>query len=164
MELLDPWSVIYEAVSFIQEFKCSQLLCKTSVKEKALRWSPPPLGCSKEKCRWSYVWDDLHIGVSDIILESDSLCTVDALKKSSLVPSRQGPLVDEIKCLMASFKSMEVPHVGRNGNVVAHLLARHAQFVEEMSVWWFSFSDLIKQYVTTDSMLISYHYYQKVSL
>lgn len=34
-ELLDPWSVIDEVVSFIQEFKCSQLLCKTSVKEKS---------------------------------------------------------------------------------------------------------------------------------
>ena len=83
-----------------------------------------------------------HIGVSDIILESDYLRTVDAMKKSSLVLSRQGPLVDEIKCLLASFKSSKVLHVDRNGN--AHLLARHAQFVKEMSVWWFSSSDLIK--------------------
>lgn len=45
------------------------------------------------------------------ILESDSLYKVEALKKSSPDLSRQGPLADEIKCLLASFKSFEVLHV-----------------------------------------------------
>lgn len=54
--------------------------------------------------------------MSDIILESDYLHMVDALKKSSPFLSRQGPLVDEIKCLLSSFKSFKVLHVGRNEN------------------------------------------------
>ncbi|XXG88418.1 hypothetical protein AAC387_Pa12g0627 [Persea americana] len=82
-------------------------------------------------------------GVSNIILESDSMWVVDALKSSGSNLSRQGPLLGEIKDLLDRFNNFEVQHVGRKGNEVAHNLARHAQHVDDMVVWWQSTLDLV---------------------
>ncbi|XXG41805.1 hypothetical protein AAC387_Pa01g2194 [Persea americana] len=95
----------------------------------------------------------LHIGVSSIILEGDSMWVVEALKSSGTNMSRQGPLFEEIKRLLNRFIKFEVYHVGREGNAVAHVLARHAQYVDDMVVWRHSTSVLIKQYVSVDAIL-----------
>lgn len=52
---------------------------------------------------------------------------VDALKSSSTKMSRQRPLFEEIKVLLHHFNKFEAQHVGREGNAIAHKLARHAQ-------------------------------------
>ncbi|XXG79426.1 hypothetical protein AAC387_Pa09g0497 [Persea americana] len=76
----------------------------------------------------------LHIAVSSIILEGDSLWVVEALKSSGTNLSRQGPLFGEIKGLLNHFIKFEVYHVGREENAAAHVLARHAQCVDGMVV------------------------------
>ncbi|XXG79379.1 hypothetical protein AAC387_Pa09g0464 [Persea americana] len=75
------------------------------------------------------------IGVCDIILGGDSLWMVDALNSSSPNLLSQGSLFDDIKILLQHFNSYEGTHVGSEGNAVAHKLARHAQFVDDMEVW-----------------------------
>lgn len=69
--------------------------------------------------------------------------------------SRQGPLFEEIKFLLNYLNKFEASHVGREGDVVAHKLGRHAQYVDGMVVWWHSAPNLIKQHVSVDSMLDS---------
>ena len=44
--------------------------------------------------------------------------------------------------------------MGRSGNVVAHKLARHAQFTDSTGVWWFFIYDLIQQNVVIDAILM----------
>ena len=46
--------------------------------------------------------------------------------------------------LLKLFTSYEAAHVGREGNEVAHKLARHAKFVEDMRVWWDQVPDFIR--------------------
>ena len=76
----------------------------------------------------------LHIWVSNIILEGNSMWVVEALKSSGTNMSRQGPLFEEIKGLLNHFIKLEVYHVGREGNAAPHVLARHAQYVNDMVV------------------------------
>ena len=80
---------------------------------------------------------------------------VDALQSIGTNLSRQGPLFEEIKFMPNHFKKFEVQHVGREGNVVTHKLARHSPYVDDMVVWWDSTPYLIKQYVSIDAMLKS---------
>ena len=64
-------------------------------------------------------------------------------------------MFDEIKALLQHFNSYEVVHVEREGNAVAHKLARHAQFVDDMEAWWYPTPDLIMQNVIVDSLCYS---------
>ena len=57
--------------------------------------------------------------------------------------------------MLNHFIKFEVYYVGREGNAAAHVLARHAQYVNDMVVWWHSTIVLIKQYVSVDAMLNS---------
>ena len=81
------------------------------------------------------------------------MCVVDVLKSPNTNMSRQGPLFEEIKVLLNHFITFEVYHVGREGNVVAHKLARYAKYVNDMVDWWHSTPDLIKQYVSVAARL-----------
>lgn len=57
------------------------------------------------------------------------------------------------KCLQVISPLLKSITWGREGNVAAHKLARHAQYVDYMVVRWHSTPDLIKQYVNFDAML-----------
>lgn len=94
-------------------------------------------------------------GVSNIILESDSLWVVDVLKSFGPNLARQGSLFGEIKDLLNRFNNFELQHVGRDGIAITHNLARHAQEVGDMMVWWRSTQDLVKQYVFLDAVMAS---------
>ena len=66
---------------------------------------------------------------------------------------------DNALCSMKSFffflhhfNIYEVDHVGREGNAIAHKLARHAQFFYDMEVWWLSMPNLIVQNIIVDSI------------
>ncbi|XXG50745.1 hypothetical protein AAC387_Pa02g4685 [Persea americana] len=73
-----------------------------------------------------------NIGVHNIIIEGDSLWTINALNSSTPNLSRQGHLFEEVIDMMKLFNDCQAVHVGRSGNVVAHKLAIHAQFTDSM--------------------------------
>lgn len=93
--------------------------------------------------------------VSNIILESHFTWVVDALKSFGPNLSRQGPLLGEIKDPLNRFNNFKMQHEGREGNEVAHNLARHAQHVDDIVVWWHSNLDLVNQYVFVDAIITS---------
>ena len=66
-----------------------------------------------------------EIGINDAILEGDSSLVHLALKRGehSLSPFRL--LVEDIKLSLASFSTLLYSHIKREGNKVAHGLARH---------------------------------------
>ncbi|KAL0004610.1 hypothetical protein SO802_012171 [Lithocarpus litseifolius] len=66
-----------------------------------------------------------EIGIRDFVLEGDSLIMIQALCNSAPAPFSVAPLVYGIAVATHDFRSVKVSHVCRNGNIPAHLLAKH---------------------------------------
>ena len=47
---------------------------------------------------------------------------------------QSGKVIEEMRLWLLQFNSWTTSHVGRNGNMVAHQLAKHAKFEDEC-VW-----------------------------
>ncbi|KAF5475513.1 hypothetical protein F2P56_007313 [Juglans regia] len=92
-----------------------------------------------------------HLGISHLILEGDSLIVVEAIQSTSIVEFSYSPTIREIKLLLSQFQSYDILHVGRQGNGIAHKMARHARVVENTLQWWFHPSDFIKASLEVDA-------------
>ncbi|KAF5465176.1 hypothetical protein F2P56_015205 [Juglans regia] len=66
------------------------------------------------------------MGVSNILAESDSLLSIEALTDDSMTSSLLGVVYYEIKKLAKCFVACMFSHVYREGNMVVHKLARNA--------------------------------------
>ncbi|XP_065619863.1 uncharacterized protein LOC136063423 [Quercus suber] len=66
-----------------------------------------------------------ELGFRNVILEGDSLCLIKALKSAEDSFSPTGLLVDNVKRFASSFERWMYSHVKRNGNSVAHSLAKN---------------------------------------
>ena len=75
------------------------------------------------------------MSIQDFTLESNSLSLVNALRDLSPPPLSVAALVYSSISVAHSFHSVDFGHVGRNGNRPAHLLARHALGIVDLSVW-----------------------------
>ena len=75
------------------------------------------------------------LSIQDFTLESDSLTLINALQDLSPPPSSVAALVFSSVTMSHSFRCVEFSHVGRNGNMSAHLLAKHALGIAYLSVW-----------------------------
>ena len=75
------------------------------------------------------------LSIQDFTLESDSLTLINALQDMSPPPSSVAALVYSSVAMSHSFKCVDFSYLGRNGNRPAHLLARHALGIVELSVW-----------------------------
>ncbi|XP_018860262.1 uncharacterized protein LOC109021962 [Juglans regia] len=93
------------------------------------------------------------MGVSNIVVESDSLLSIDALNDDNMTNSMLGVLYYEIKKLATCFDACLFSHVYREGNMVAHKLARNAFKIESMEVWWNCIPNCISQTVWFDECL-----------
>ncbi|XP_042958188.1 uncharacterized protein LOC122293778 [Carya illinoinensis] len=68
-------------------------------------------------------WD---LGLSKIVLEGNSLQAIQALQRDQEVWCSSSMFLFEAKLGLVKFARWEVSHVRRDGNVVAHLLAKNA--------------------------------------
>nr|XP_023923041.1 uncharacterized protein LOC112034451 [Quercus suber] len=75
------------------------------------------------------------LGFQNVILEGDSLCLIKALKSAEDNLSPIGLLVDDVKWVGRSFEQLVYSHVKRNGNSVAHSLAKNALRIPDSQVW-----------------------------
>jgi ribonuclease HI len=66
------------------------------------------------------------MGISSLIIESDSLVIVSAVQDIEASSSRYGHLVDDITELLRFFSNWKIVHVRRSSNRAAHVLARAA--------------------------------------
>ena len=76
-----------------------------------------------------------EIGINEAILEGDSSLVHQALKRGEHSLSPFGLLVEDIKLSSASFSTLLYSHTKREGNKVAHGLARHAIHILDYVVW-----------------------------
>ncbi|GLT72260.1 hypothetical protein SLA2020_483830 [Shorea laevis] len=88
--------------------------------------------CSlRHALRWAQ-----NLSFRRIIMESDCASIVTALNSSTLsFHSSLGAVLLDCKRLMASFLSCHVQHVRREGNAVAHELAKRALHAEADEFW-----------------------------
>ncbi|XP_038715125.1 uncharacterized protein LOC120008837 [Tripterygium wilfordii] len=77
--------------------------------------------------------------ISNVIIESDALIIVQAMKSSCLDSSYIDVIIDECKSLLKEINNYRICFVRRSANSVAHLLARAASSLTGVHVCW-SFS------------------------
>ncbi|XP_050249443.1 uncharacterized protein LOC126696773 [Quercus robur] len=91
-----------------------------------------------------------EIGIRDFVLEGDSLIMIQALSDSALAPSSVASLVYGIAVAAYDFRSVKFSHVCRNGNILAHLLAKHALGIVDYCDWNEKSSCFIEQALLHD--------------
>ena len=77
----------------------------------------------------------VDLGLIFVVLEGDSEILMNALMDNSLSLASFGLLIQDIKAYAKFFRCISFSHVHREGNIVAHNLARHACHVIGFSVW-----------------------------
>ena len=75
------------------------------------------------------------LGVQHAILKTDSLVLVKALREGTKFLSTVGLVLDEIRNMINFFTELHYSHVKREGNIIAHKLARHAIYVLNFVAW-----------------------------
>ena len=76
-----------------------------------------------------------ELGFKQVILETDSQVLSNALRHNSPYLSPLGLLIDDIKCNASFFNQLLYSHVKREGNKVAHSLARYSICIFDFSIW-----------------------------
>ena len=96
------------------------------------------------------------MSIQDFTPESDSLTLVNASRDLSPPPLSVAALVYSSISVAHSFHSVDFGHVGRNGNRPAHLLARHALGIADLSVWVKETPCFLEQALNQDVFISSY--------
>ena len=76
-----------------------------------------------------------ELGFQNAILKGDSLGLIQALKAEDHKLSPLGLLVEDVKLFANNFVRLSYSHIKRNGNSVAHNLAKHAICIPDFQVW-----------------------------
>ena len=74
------------------------------------------------------------LSLKEIIIDGDAKQVVMAISDTVSAPSLIRKVIEEMRLWLLQFNSWTASHVGRNGNMVAHQLAKHAKFEDEC-VW-----------------------------
>ena len=75
------------------------------------------------------------VGVWYVILEGDSLVVYNALCNISPPPSSIASVVQGMLDMSGDFRSVRYSHIRRQGNVLAHILAKHASGITDYIAW-----------------------------
>ncbi|KAK3011142.1 hypothetical protein RJ639_012867 [Escallonia herrerae] len=70
-----------------------------------------------------------------LCIEGDAVDIISALKSRETNLSKIGHIVDEIKKLADSFQKVQILHVKRTRNNVAHSFAKEGLFIHDMRYW-----------------------------
>ena len=91
-----------------------------------------------------------ELGFQNIVLEGDALNLIQALKaqEQNLLP--WGLLVEDVKEYGKKFRRVLYSHVKRNGNSVAHNLAKYALRISDFQVWMEYVPSHIVQFLQLD--------------
>lgn len=76
-----------------------------------------------------------EVGITESILEGDSLSIISALKNGDRMNSAIGYLIKDTLSYVISNRSLSFSHVHRQDNEIAHALVRRARFCSQYEVW-----------------------------
>jgi ribonuclease HI len=92
----------------------------------------------------------LDLGFKEVEVEGDSITIVKALSQSESHYTFYGHIINDIKFASQLLVSVKFMHVKRDGNKVAHSLARRARGNQPFQVWLESVSPDIVQTLYSD--------------
>ncbi|KAK9280564.1 hypothetical protein L1049_014257 [Liquidambar formosana] len=76
------------------------------------------------------------LGLWTVELEGDCMEVVNALKAKEVLLNPLGLIIDDILSALVQFHGgVSFSHTYRDGNAVAHGLAKHAQYIKDLCVW-----------------------------
>ncbi|KAL0015395.1 hypothetical protein SO802_002464 [Lithocarpus litseifolius] len=90
--------------------------------------------------------------IQDFILEGDSLVVFNALSEMSSLPSSIAAVIYGFVSASHEFRQVNFSHVRRQGNCLAHLLAKHALGIDDFSVWLEEIPCFLEQALLKDVM------------
>uniref|UniRef100_A0A2N9F204 Reverse transcriptase domain-containing protein n=1 Tax=Fagus sylvatica TaxID=28930 RepID=A0A2N9F204_FAGSY len=93
---------------------------------------PHSIEAVEARCAIQFAKD---LGLQEIDLEGDSKIVVDALLFSGPCTTFYGHIIEDIKLIARGLSSVHFQHVKRDGNNLAHLLAKRARLNESLEVW-----------------------------
>lgn len=93
----------------------------------------------------------MEIATTKAIGEGDSETIVREIKESDPSLALHGHLIQDVKRLLDSFDFLSFTHVRRQGNNVAHALARWAIKEPNLIVWMEDVPPNIRQFLMADS-------------
>lgn len=96
-----------------------------------------------------------ELGITRAIIEGDSEIICNDLLNPSPSLSLHGLLIRDAQVLALSFTSITFAHVSRQGNTVAHSLARMAILSQSLNIWMEDVPPDILQYVQADFPALS---------
>ena len=75
------------------------------------------------------------VGVKRDVLEGDSMAVISGLREDGLVLVPYGLLLEDVRILSQHFDELHYSHTKREGNCLAHSLARYAIGIPDFLVW-----------------------------
>lgn len=75
------------------------------------------------------------MGTKDVLIEGDSLIVQRALNELASPPQSVDAVILGIQDACADFHHIAFTHVGSQGNKSAHLLAKYAKGIDDVSIW-----------------------------
>ncbi|XP_042974660.1 uncharacterized protein LOC122306292 [Carya illinoinensis] len=93
----------------------------------------------------------IDLEIQNLVIESDSLLVVKEFNKQGSSKATFGNVIREAKELVTRFGTCEVQHVNRSCNEAAHSLAKFGLSVQNISLWWGAYLDVISNILWSDS-------------
>ena len=90
------------------------------------------------------------LSLKEIIIEGDAKQVVMAISDSTSAPSSIKKVIEGMRLCLLHFNYWTASHVGRNGNMVAHHLAKQALFEDDCTVWVEDTPHFVSQQVLMD--------------
>ena len=98
---------------------------------------------------------DWDIKVQDVVLKSDSKIVVDTLIGISEAPVAIDNIIGKISAKLQDFRCVEISHVKRNGNRLAHLLAQYAKYLDCYQIWIAEYPNMVESVLAHDVLCLS---------
>ena len=98
---------------------------------------------------------DWDIKVRDVVLKSDSKIVVDTLIGISEAPVAIDNIIGKISVKLQDFRCVEISHVKRNGNRLAHLLAQYAKYLDSYQTWIAENPNMVESVLADDVLCLS---------
>ncbi|XP_023884299.1 uncharacterized protein LOC112028995 [Quercus suber] len=118
----------------------------------------PPVSCSEEAetlaCRKALEFA-VDVGFSELIVEGDNINVMRAVSASTRNFSMLGNVIADIHCILCGLGGVSISCVRRDGNRVAHVLAKFARGLNEDMYWMEEVPQVAVESVYLDSILMN---------
>ena len=118
----------------------------------------PPVSCSEEAetlaCRKALEFA-VDAGFSKLIVEGDNINVMRAVSSSTMNFSMLGNVIADIRCILCGLGGVSISCVKRDGNRVAHVLAKFAKGLDEDLFWMEEVPQFAVESVYQDSIIMN---------